>query len=140
MSAITAMKPKFVQEKNRIFRLKLDAQETASKKMSMIGFVAELGAEKTQMMIECENYYAALDKFLQSKIKFWNGCIAGEMPSNLLPELQENMTEWLEAGWAYMGQKKIKEESKAAKDEFIFMKTMCERLKKPKKKTAVKRA
>jgi hypothetical protein len=138
MSEITAMKPNFIKQKNRIFRLKVKAQETASKKMSFIDFASILGLEKSEMMIECENYYLALDKFLQSKIKFWDGCIAGEMPSNMLSEIQENMTEWLEAAWAYMGQKNIKKESERAKEEFAFMKMMCEILTKPKKTTSQK--
>ena len=132
-SVIAEMKPKFIQEKNRIFRLKCEAQETAKNKLFLVNLLGDT-IIKTEKMIECENYYLALDKYLQIKINFWNGCIAGKISANLLPQIQESMTEWLETGWAYLGQKNIKKESEEAKIEFDFMKTMCERLKEKKSK------
>ena len=128
---MNSMNSKFVAEKNRIFQLKVKALKTKKDKMDIInlfGFVP-----KSQKMIECENYYLVLDCYLQNKIDFWSGVIAGKMPPNMLPKLQESMTEWLECGWAYLGQEKIREESENAKSEFQFYKTIINRLKdKPK--------
>lgn len=130
-SAIAELKPMMIQEKNRIFRLKCEAQETAEIQLFLVKL---LGNNKTEKMINCENYYIALDKHLQTKINFWKGCIDGKIPSNLLPEIQESMIEWLETGWKFLGQKNIKNDSEKAKDEFAFMKLMCERLSEKKSK------
>ena len=128
---MNSMKATFVTEKNRIFQLKLDALKTKKDKMDIINLFVFV--PKSQKMLECENYYIALDCYLQNKIDFWSGAIAGKMPPNMLPKLQESMTEWLECGWAYLGQEKIREESDEAKSEFQFYKTIINRLKdKPK--------
>ena len=36
------------------------------------------------------------------------------------------LADWLETGWAYLGQENLREESENAKKEFEFMKVMCE--------------
>ncbi len=130
ISSLRKMKPAFIQEKNRIFILKCKTQETASQKLFIVNLFAQ--NEKTDKMIECENYYAALDKHLQNKIDFWDGCIRGEIPENFLSKFQEDMTEWLETGWAYLGQENIEKESEEAKVEFALVKQICSIFKKKK--------
>jgi len=119
------MKKKYVTEKNRIFKLKCDGQQTFQEKLVYMNLAKSLNLPKSQLMIDCENYYNALDNYLKYKIEFWDGCIQSEIHPYLLPKLQETMAEWLETGWAYLGQEKIKQQGDDAKNEFKFMKTMC---------------
>jgi len=119
------MKKKYVTEKNRIFKLKCDGQQTFQEKLVYMNLSVLLNLPKSQLMIDCENYYNALDNYLKYKIEFWDGCIQGVIQPYLLPKLQETMTEWLDTGWSYLGQEKIKQQGDDAKNEFKFMKTMC---------------
>jgi len=128
------MRKKYVTEKNRIFKLKCDGQQTFQEKLNMINIASILNLPKSQLMIDCENYYNALDNYLKYKIEFWDGCIQSEIHPYLLPKLQETMAEWLETGWAYLGQEKIKQQGDDAKTEFKFMKIMCNHYK-PKTKS-----
>tara|TARA_R100000900_G_scaffold65304_1_gene52014 strand:+ start:427 stop:891 length:465 start_codon:yes stop_codon:yes gene_type:complete len=120
------MRPKYIAEKNRIFKLKLDAKEKHQQKLSAMKLLDFCGIEKSATAIDCDNYYKALDKYLHAKIMFWTGAIDRNMKKGMKEKLQETMAEWLETGWAYLGQEHIEEESDAAKKEFEFMKIMCE--------------
>ena len=122
------MRKTYVTEKNRIFKLRCDTKKTFQEKSIMINIASSLNIPKSQLMIDCENYYNASDNYLKYKIEFWDGCIQSEIHPYLLPKLQETMAEWLETGWAYLGQEDIKQQSDDAKDEFKFMKRVCNHL------------
>jgi hypothetical protein len=121
------MRSKYIAEKNRVFRLKLDAKEKHQQKVSVMKLFDFCGFEKSATAIDCDNYYKALDKYLHAKIQFWSDAIDGKMRVGMKEKIQETMTEWLEMAWAYLGQKNIKEESERAKEDFEFIKTICER-------------
>jgi len=133
------MRPKYIAEKNRLFRRKLEAKEKHQQKLSAMKLFDICGIEKSAIAIDCDNYYKALDKYLHAKIQFWSDVIDGKMRVGMKEKLQETMTEWLEMSWAYLGQEHIKEESERAKYEFEFIKTLCERYtpKTPKKQKTI---
>ena len=55
------------------------------------------------------------DLFLGEKIKFWEGVVRGEIPDGTLEKLQEQMTDYLEASWAYFGMEKFKAQGEETK-------------------------
>jgi len=86
--------------------------------------------------------FQATKAFTELKISFWKQFLTKKVRPTLLEELNEALTEWLEASWEYFGQEKIKEDSESAKEEYKMFKQMfeiCEKLgvceKKEKKKT-----
>ena len=134
------MRPKYIAEKNRIFRLKLEAKEKHQQKVSAMKLFDLCGIEKSATAIDCDNYYKALDKYLHAKVMFWSAVIDRNMKKGMKEKLQETMDDWLEMGWKYLGQEDIKEDSENAKKEFMFMKTMCEQYTPKKQKTLYKTA
>ena len=123
------MRPKYIAEKNRMFRLKLDAKERHAIKVRSMKMFEALGipSEQTATAIDCDNYYKALDKYLHAKVLFWTAVIDRNMKKDMKDKIQETMTEWLEMGWKYLGQEHIKKDSENAIEEFEFIKTLCER-------------
>jgi hypothetical protein len=134
------MRPKYIAEKNRTFKLKLEAKEKHQQKLSVMKMFDFCGFEKSATAIDCDNYYKALDKYLHAKVLFWTGVIDRNMKKGMKEKLQETMAEWLEMGWKYLGQEHIKEESERAKEEFMIIKTMCEQYTPKKQKTIYKTA
>jgi len=134
------MGPKYIAEKNRVFRLKLDAKKKHQQKVTAMKMFDLCGFEKSATAIDCDNYYKALDKYLHAKVMFWSGIIDRNMKKDMKEKLQETMAEWLEMSWKYLGQEHIKEDSESAKKEFMFMKEMCEQYTPKKQKTIYKTA
>ena len=125
----------------RLTGLRESTKETFGVKMMiprMLFILMEEGSEKPESMKICEAYYEALDIHLQNKLEFWNYCIQGEIPTDMLEKLQESLNDWLETGWAYLGQENIEEESEQAKEEFQMFKGVCKALKPNKSKTKTK--
>ena len=53
----------------------------------------------------------------------------------MLKKLNESLTEWLEASWAYFGMKEVKSEGDEAKKEYEYFKKICLILQKKSKKS-----
>lgn len=71
-----------------------------------------------------ERYYKSVEMFMRCKIKFWEQFNAHQLDANILEKINETMTDFLEAGWEYLGQADIREESERAKDEYDMFKKM----------------
>ena len=133
------LRPKYIAEKNRMFRLKLEAKERHAIKVRSMKLFEACGIPSEQMVtsVDCDNHYKALDRYLHAKIQFWSDVIDGKMRVGMKEKLQETLTEWLEMSWAYLGQEEIKEDSENAIEEFDFMKTICEHYTPKKQKNKV---
>ena len=88
--------------------------------------------EKAQVMID---YYKKVINHIEVKIVFWNGVKNKEIPNDMLKKLNESLTEWLEASWAYFGMKEVKSEGDEAKKEYEYFKKICLILQKKSKKS-----
>lgn len=85
---------------------------------------------------KCFNYYTQGIEYIGIKIAFWEGVEKQILPHNMLEQLQEYMTEWLENAWAYFGMEDFKAQGDDAKEEYEFFKIICAIVpKKVKKKT-----
>ena len=83
-----------------------------------------------------DDYYNALILYMEVKIKAWQQVINKQKDENMLDQINEAMDDWLQKGWLYFGQDKIKQESEDAKMEFQMFKVVLGRTPtKPKKPT-----
>ncbi len=79
--------------------------------------------------------FKATKAFTELKISFWKQYLTKKVRPTMLEELNASMTEWLEAGWAYLGQEDIQAQSENAKQEYQMFKIMFSRCEQQKKKT-----
>tara|TARA_R110000751_G_scaffold296789_2_gene406133 strand:- start:131 stop:625 length:495 start_codon:yes stop_codon:yes gene_type:complete len=119
--------PAYIGEMNRMIALKKQTAETAEMKMRIPMMIMMLRGitEKSESMINHETFYKIANIYLAGKIKFWEGVIRGEIPNGMLEMLQEELTDFVEAGWVYWGMERFKDEGDTAKMEFEFYKKMC---------------
>ena len=111
----------YIEEMNRLIALKKSTAETAEMKMRIPLMLIMLGnIEKPESIKICETYYKIADLFLGEKIKFWEGVVRGEIPDGTLEKLQEQMTDYLEASWAYFGMEKFKAQGEETKKSLSF--------------------
>ena len=124
-------------EITRLVALREEAIETRNVKLEVMRLLQAMGGGAISERIDdCEAYYKISEKYLNQKLRFWGQMKNGMMDANMLVTLQEMLTEWLEAGWKYLGMDNIKSDSKNAKDEYEMMKKVCLNTPvKPKKKT-----
>ena len=121
----------------RLTELKENQSNTFSEKMVWMNLSKMCnGGELSEQGQKCFDYYTQALKYLGIKIMFWEGLVKKQLPHDMLIQLQENMTEWLEKAWEYFGMANFKAEGDEAKDEFDFFKKVCSIVpKKDKKKT-----
>ena len=84
------------------------------------------------------DFYDITIKSVETKRILFENVLKGLVPEGTLEELQENLSDWLDAVWAYKGMENVIDLSEAAKLEFGFCKNMCmvfkPHVEKPKKK------
>ena len=97
--------------------------------MMLLETMGLLTDEQTQRYKVRKTFYMCTDVHLVHKIKFWKQYQTREMEANMLTKMNETMTEWIEAGWEFLGQADIKEKSEDAKEEYNMFKVMFERCK-----------
>lgn len=124
----------------RLEKLREDARDTNMSKSLRLMMLVRLGAGLTdeddkKNDVMCE-YYRSVDAHLTHKIKVWEQIEVRLVDANLLDKLNETMTEWLEASWAYFGMENVREESDGAMEEYkMFKDTVREICEVKKKKT-----
>ena len=106
----------YIEEMNGLIALKKDEAKIAETLMRF---------QIPERMKMRETYYKIADSFLDERIKFWEGVIRGEIPDGTLEKLQEQMTDYLEASWAYFGMEKFKAQGEETKKELEFLKLLC---------------
>ena len=115
------------EEIGRLERLRESQNDLFEAKMMPVRLASMLGIlpeKQKEDKLQIEKFYKASDVFIVHKIDYWKQYLSGEMKSDMLEKMNETMTEWLELGWAYLGQEGIEEESKLAKEEFEMFKRM----------------
>ena len=119
----------------RISGLRDNAMKTYEDKKQIMMLFKIIGQDKSDTARYCDEYYQALFKFLNQKILFFNQYKNKKFDKDMLIKLQEYMDEWLNSGWNYLGQENIEADSKNAKDEFEFFKTIITAYETKNKKT-----
>jgi hypothetical protein len=97
--------------------------------MMLLETMGLLTDEQTQRYKVRKTFYMCTDVHLVHKIKFWKQYQTREMEANMLTKMNETMTEWIEAGWEFLGQADIKQKSEEVKEEYNMFKVMFERCK-----------
>ena len=118
-------------EITRLETLRKSKSDEGEAKLMILNLFEVLGETDDQKRKKkaIENFYKCSDAHLAHQIKFLTQFQTGEMEANMLTEMNETMTEWIEAGWAFFGQANIKEESDKVKKEYNMFKVMFERCK-----------
>tara|TARA_R110001632_G_scaffold99743_1_gene206584 strand:- start:412 stop:891 length:480 start_codon:yes stop_codon:yes gene_type:complete len=124
----------------RIEKLREDARDTNMSKSLRLMMLVAVGAEltdehkkKNEVMNE---YYRSVEAHLTQKIKVWEQIEVRLVDANLMDKLNETMTEWLEATWAYFGMEDVRKDSDGAMEEYkMFKDTVREICEVKKKKT-----
>ena len=111
-------------EIKRLIGLRENAMKTYQEKKQIMKVFIIIGQDKSDTAKYCDEYYLALSKFLDQKIRFFGQYKNKQFDKDMLIKLQEYMDEWLNSGWNYLGQDKIETDSENAKDEFQFFKTI----------------
>ncbi len=104
--------------------------------MSKILLLCKLvSPEQEKKIEEHTKHFQTTKAFTELKISFWKQYLTKKVRPTMLEELNASMTEWLEAGWAYLGQEDIQAQSENAKQEYQMFKIMFSRCEQQKKKT-----
>ena len=88
--------------------------------------------EQEKKIEEHTKHFQTTKAFTELKINFWKQYLTKKVRPTILEELNASMTEWLEAGWAYLGQEDIQAQSENAKQEYQMFKIMFSRCEKKK--------
>lgn len=130
----------------RLEKVRRDANDTIfEKSMALFLYMKANGGteltdeqqEKNEVMCE---YYRSVEAHLTQRIKFWEQIEVRLVDADLLEKLNETMTEWLEATWAYFGMEDMRKEGDDAMTEYKMFKDMVELCCEVKKKKKTRRA
>ena len=110
-----------------------DMYETKQSMSKMFMLCKLVSPDQEKKIEEHTNYFQKTKVFVELKISFWKQYLTKKVRPTMLEELNSSMTEWLEAGWAYLGQEDIKAHSENAKQEYQMFKIMFSRCEKQKK-------
>ena len=122
--------PSAKKEINRLTAL----LETPNAGLRKSAYLLTLLPAPTEQMVKQDNYHKAVIKLINTKIMAWEQFVNYEKNENILDLINETMDEWLQTGWLYFGQDKLKEESEDAIDEYQMFKILLSQIpNKPKK-------
>jgi hypothetical protein len=122
----------------RLEKLREDARDTNMSKslrlMMLVGFGAELTDEQKKKNEVMNEYYRSVEAHLTQKIKVWEQIEVRLVDANLMDKLNETMTEWLEATWAYFGMEDVRKDSDGAIKEYKMFEDTVRKICEVKKK------
>ena len=81
-----------------------------------------------------KNFHETNIKYLKTKRRFWSQHRDNSMDKDALEKLQEDMSEWITNGWAYLGMEEHEEQNEDIKKEFQMFKLMFENTPKKQKR------
>ena len=119
-----------IEEINRINALLVKVKDERNHLNNMMtGFATFVGTElfkdepekKEKLKLKMD-YSKAIIKILTLKITIWTQVIEGAKNPKMLDLFNEALNDFIMAGWAYLGQEKIAEESQDAKLEYEMFK------------------
>ena len=112
-----------------------DIYETKQSMSKFLVLCKLVSPEQEKKIEEHTKHFQTTKAFMELKISFWKQYLTKKVRPTMLEELNASMTEWLEAGWAYLGQEDIQAQSENAKEEYQMFKIMFSRCEQQKKKT-----
>lgn len=130
-----------IEEINRLRALKEKQKEAYSVRRKMKGLVEFIGDEipinsqAKELQTRQMNYYDKCIAILDLKITIWTQIIEREKNPKMLDLFNETFNEFLQAGWEYLGQEDIEQQSKDALDEYKMFKLLLSQIPDKIKKT-----
>jgi hypothetical protein len=112
----------------------LEREEDVWRRKLLIGMLVNMEENPSEQYTLAKKYHETNIKYLKTKRKFWSQHRDNSMDKNALEKLQEDMSDWITTGWAYLGMEEHEQQNKDIKEEFVMFKLMFENTPKKEKR------